>query len=51
VLRKRWHGHWLTVHTDESPDGRKFHWKPKLNNFAGVEELLTSAFPGLVTRE
>lgn len=51
VLRKRWHGHSLIVTTDEEPDGRRFDWKPKLNNFAGVEELLTSAFPGLVRRE
>ena len=49
MLRKRWYGHSLTVRTDEHSVGERFDWKPKLNDFAGVQELLTSVFPGLVS--
>ena len=51
ALRKRWYGHALTIRTRDDPTGRKFDWKPKLNNFTQVQDMLTSAFPGLVTRE
>jgi hypothetical protein len=50
VLRKRWHGHALTVRTHEDPFGRRFDWKPKLNNFAEVETRLRSVFPDMVRR-
>jgi hypothetical protein len=51
VLRRRWYGHSLTVRTHANNTGRKFEWKPKLNDFAQVQELLTAAFPGLVSRD
>ena len=51
ALRKRWHGHSLMVRTYEDPEGRRFDWKPALNNFATVEQQLRSAFPDLVHRE
>jgi hypothetical protein len=51
VLRKRWYRHALTIRTRDDGAGRTFEWKPALNNFAQVQQLLTSAFPGLVTRE
>jgi hypothetical protein len=49
VLRKRWYGHSLTVLTNNDSAGRRFDWKPKLNNFAQVREVLASTFPGLVS--
>jgi hypothetical protein len=51
VLRKRWHGHSLRVETQNDPDGRKFEWKPALNKFSEVQQLLESTFAGLVVRE
>jgi hypothetical protein len=51
VLRKRWHGHSLTVKTEAEPQGRTFDWKPRLNDFDEVERVLRTAFPDLVNRE
>ena len=44
VLRKRWHGCSATIKTLADPDGRKFSWKPALNNFSYVRGVLESAF-------
>ena len=49
VLRKRWYGHRLTIRTHEDSAGRRFDWKPRLNDFAHVEEILASAFPQLLS--
>lgn len=51
TLRKRWHGHSLTVRTAEEPAGRKFEWKPALNKFSQVQEMLASAFGDRLTSE
>jgi hypothetical protein len=51
TLRKRWHGHCLTIRTAEDPAGRKFEWKPALNKFSQVQELLAIAFGDRVTSE
>ncbi len=48
VLRKRWYGCLLTVRTDADPAGRRFTWKPALNNFAHVRELTLAAFDDLL---
>lgn len=50
VLRKRWYGHSLVVRTTDDPDGRRFDWKPKLNNFADVEASLQSVFSDIMRR-
>jgi hypothetical protein len=50
ILRKRWHGCSLTVCTRADPRGRKFSWKPALNNFAAVENLLKDVFAERVRR-
>ena len=50
ILRKRWHGCSLTVCTRADTGGRKFSWKPALNNFAAVEHLLTDVFGERVRR-
>ncbi len=51
VLRKRWYGCSLTVRTDADPAGRKFTWKPALNNFGHVRELALAAFGNLLSVE
>lgn len=43
VLRKRWHGCSLTIKTDVDTAERDFSWKPALNNFAYVRDVLTAA--------
>lgn len=48
VLRKCWYGCSLTVRTDADPAGRRFTWKPALNNFAHVRELTLAAFDDLL---
>jgi hypothetical protein len=48
MLRKRWYRHSLIVRTHENTAGRRFDWKPRLNNFGEVQEILTSTFPGLL---
>jgi hypothetical protein len=48
VLRKRWYGCSLTVRTDADPAGRRFTWKPALNNFAHVRDLTLAAFGDLL---
>jgi hypothetical protein len=48
VLRKHWYGCSLTVRTDADPAGRRFTWKPALNNFAHVRELTLAAFDDLL---
>jgi hypothetical protein len=47
VLRRRWYRHSLSVLTHESAAERRFDWKPMLNNFAQVQELLASTFPSV----
>jgi hypothetical protein len=44
VLRKRWHGHSLTIATRDHPSGRKYSWKPALNNFDQVCSMLEANF-------
>ena len=44
VLRKRWHGHSLTIATRDHPSGRKYSWKPALNNFDQVYSMLEAKF-------
>ena len=44
VLRKRWHGHSLTIVTRDQPTGRKYCWKPALNNFDRVCGMLQAKF-------
>jgi hypothetical protein len=44
VLRKRWHGHSLTIVTRNQPTGRKYSWKPALNNFDRVCGMLQAKF-------
>lgn len=44
VLRKRWHGHSLTIATRDHPSGRKYSWKPALNNFDQVCSMLEAKF-------
>jgi len=44
VLRKRWHGHSLTIATRDHPSGRKYSWKPALNNFDQVRSMLEAKF-------
>jgi hypothetical protein len=44
VLRKRWHGHSLTIVTRDHPSGRKYSWKPALNNFDRVCGMLEAKF-------
>ncbi len=51
VLRKRWYGHSRTIRTRDHDAVRRFDWKPALNNFDRVRELLDCTFPRLVTRE
>jgi hypothetical protein len=51
ALRKRWHGHSLILRTHDDRTGRRFEWKPALNNFAEVEERLRSVFAGAVRRD
>jgi len=48
MLRKRWYRHSLIVRTHENSAGRRFDWKPRLNNFGEVQEVLASTFPGLL---
>lgn len=43
VLRKRWHGCSLTINTQGDTDGRKFSWKPALNNFSYVHDVVVKA--------
>jgi hypothetical protein len=51
VLRKRWHGCALIVPTDDQPAGRKFTWKPALNDFSRIHELCQRVFGELVRIE
>jgi hypothetical protein len=51
VLRKRWYGCSLAVKTQDQPDGRKFEWKPALNNFSNVRNAVEEAFGDLVSEE
>jgi hypothetical protein len=44
VLRKRWHGHSLTIVTRDKPTGRKYSWKPALNSFDRVCGMLQAKF-------
>jgi hypothetical protein len=44
VLRKRWHDHALTIATRDHPSGRKYNWKPALNNFDQVCSMLEAKF-------
>jgi hypothetical protein len=44
VLRKRWQGHSLTIATRDHPSGRKYSWKPALNNFDQVYSMLEAKF-------
>ena len=48
-LKKRWYGHSLAVVTPTWPGGRVYGWKPALNRFADVKELLLGTWPNLVT--
>ena len=50
VLRKRWHGHSVTITSTEFPTGRAFAWKPALNRFDIVEDVFRAAFGDLVSR-
>lgn len=48
-LRKRWYGHSLLIVSHDVREGRKYEWKPALNTFAAVNQLLESVFgPRLV---
>ena len=47
-LQKRWHRHSLIVRTHEDDAGRRFDWKPALNRFESVRQVLTCALPDLV---
>jgi hypothetical protein len=38
MLRERWYGHSLTVRKGEHTAGQRFDWKPKLNDFAQVQD-------------
>ena len=49
ALRTRWYGHSLTIRTTDDDAGRRFDWKPRLNTFAHVQEILASAFPQLIS--
>ena len=51
VVRKRWHGHSLTIMTTDQPTGRKYSWKPALNNFARVRGMLQAKFGELLAIE
>jgi hypothetical protein len=51
VLRKRWHGCRMIVKTHEDADGRRFEWKPALNDFSYVHQLLASSFGERLTIE
>jgi hypothetical protein len=51
TLRKRWHGHSLTIRTEEDPAGRRFEWKPALNKFSQVQEQLAIAFGERLTSQ
>jgi hypothetical protein len=52
ALRKRWHSCSLTVKTDiDLVNGRVFTWKPALNNFVYVRDLLGAAFDDLLCVE
>lgn len=51
VLHKRWHGCSATIKTQADPDGRKFSWKPALNNFSYVRGVVESAFGDQVVDE
>ena len=51
VLRKRWHGCSLILKTVENPGGRRFSWKPALNRFQAVREVVAAAFGPLVVEE
>jgi hypothetical protein len=44
VLKKRWHGHSLTIVTRDQPTGRKYSWKPAPNNFDRVCGMLQAKF-------
>lgn len=44
VLHKRWHGCSATIRMQADPDGRKFSWKPALNKFSSVRDILETAF-------
>lgn len=49
LLKQRWHEHSLTISTGEHPDGRKYKWKPALNDFKRVRSMLEAKFGALLT--
>ena len=44
VLERHWYGHGLTVFSTTNPSGRRFTWKPALNQFHYVRDIVTQAF-------
>lgn len=51
VLRKRWYGCSLLLRTNTDDDGRRFTWKPALNDYASVRTVLRAAFGASVIDE
>jgi hypothetical protein len=47
-LHKSWSECSLNVITSENPSGRSFRWKPALNSFNMVREVITTAFGDLL---
>jgi len=48
ALKNRWHEHSLTISTREHPDGRKYVWKPALNDFKRARTMLEAKFGALL---
>jgi hypothetical protein len=51
VLRKRWRGCSLSLRTSTDQGGRRFTWKPALNDYASVRTVLKTVFGSSVVEE
>lgn len=49
-LEKKRSGCALVIKTIDNPTGRKFRWKPALNNFSNVLDVVSSTFGNVLER-